>query len=91
MNVSEPVQWERASHILFVHEKDSSLRFFIDFEMLSTVTAKHADPILRMDNCLYSFGIVRIFQELDTGLQYRQIEIDDHDNENTTFISPHGL
>lgn len=89
--VLDHVQSEWASLIVFAPKKDGLLRLSIDYRKLNVVMVKDAYPIPRVDECLDPLGEVGIFSMFDARFGNWEIEIDDGDNDKTTFASHYGL
>ena len=53
-----------------VPKPDGSLRFFIDYRRLNSMTVRDAYPIARMDECIDSLGDTVIFSTLDCNSCY---------------------
>ena len=54
--IIEPSLSPWSSPIVLVKKKDGSTRFCIDFRQLNSITKKDAQPILRIDDTLYSLS-----------------------------------
>lgn len=91
MNVMELVQSERESQIVFAPKKDRFLHIYVDYRKLNAVTVEDAYPILENDEFLDAFGKESIFSTLNVNSGYYQFEIDDRDQDKTTFTLHQGL
>ena len=90
MDVIEPASWEWASPVVMVPKPDGSVRFCIDFRKLNLMTIKDAYPIPRMDECIVSLGVVRVFSTLDCNAGYWQKPVAEEDKQLTAFTCHSG-
>ena len=89
--VIEPTSAEWASPVVFVHKKDGTMRFCVDYRKLNAVTVRDSYPLPRMDECIDSFGDATVFTTLDCNSGYWQVEIAEEDRDKTKFASHSGL
>lgn len=64
-DVIEPSIYNWAAEIVFVPEKDVSLRFCIGYRRLKAVTIRESYPIPRLDEYIHSLGDGQVFSNLD--------------------------
>lgn len=60
MNVSEPAQLDRDSHIVFAQKKDWPLQICVNYRELKAVSGKRAYPITQMREWIDLIGEARI-------------------------------
>ena len=65
-----------ASPIVLIPKRDGSLRFYVDYRKLNTITKKDVYLLLRIDDILEMLGKSRYFTILDLASGYWQIEMD---------------
>jgi hypothetical protein len=73
------------SLVIFVKNKDETLRLCIDFKQLNKVTIKKKYPLLRIDDLFDHLKGVRIFSKIDLRSGYHQVRIKEEDINKTTF------
>jgi hypothetical protein len=71
--------------VLFVKNKDVTLRLFIDVMQLNKVTIKNKYPFPRIDDFFDQLKGVRIFSKIDLRSDYHQVRIKEEDINKTTF------
>ena len=89
-NVIRPSNSPWASPVVMVRNKDSSLRFCVDFRQLNAATVKDAHPLPRIDDLLDTLHGARWFSTLDLKSGYWQVPITESDKEKTTFGTSGG-
>jgi hypothetical protein len=57
--------------VLFVKNKDGTLRLYIDFRPLNKVTVKNKYPLPRIDDLFDQLKDAKIFSKMDLILEYR--------------------
>jgi hypothetical protein len=80
--------WE--AQILFVKNKDGTLRMCIDFRQLNKVTIKNKYPSPRIECLFYQLKGARIFSKIDLRLDYHQVRIKEKDIIKTSFTTRYG-
>lgn len=86
-----PSQSPYGSPVLFVQEKDGSLRMCIDYRALNAITAKDKYPLPRIDDLLDRLKGAKLFTSLDLQSGYHQIRIADEDVQKTAIRTHKGL
>jgi hypothetical protein len=76
--------------ILFVKNKDGTLRLCIDYRQLNKMTIKNKYPLPRINDLFDQVGGAKIFSKLDLQSGYHQIRIKDEDINKTTFRTRYG-
>ena len=71
--------------ILFVKNKDDTLRVCIDYRQLNKVSIKKKYPLPRINDLFDQVGGAKIFPKLDLWSGYHQVRIKDHDINKTSF------
>lgn len=59
--------------------------------MLDAVSEKDWYPLLRMDECICSFGDATVFSTVDANTSYRQVDVEEVEIKQTTIISQFRL
>lgn len=80
-----------ASSIVFVHRKDESLRFYIDYRHLNALPVRDSYLIQRMDEYRNCFRKKSNFSTLDASSGYWRIVMDEKGVRKTAFVTHHGL
>jgi hypothetical protein len=76
--------------VLFVKNKDGTLRLCIDFKQLNKVTIKNKYPLPRIDDLFDQLKDARIFSKIDLSSGYHQVRIKDEEINKTTFRTRYG-
>ena len=71
--------------VLFVKNKDGTLRLCIDYRQLNKVTIKNKYPLPRINDMFDQVGGANIFSKLDLQSGYHQVRIKDPDINKSTF------
>jgi hypothetical protein len=71
--------------VLFVKNKDGTLRLYINFRHLNKVTIKNKYPFTRIDDLFDQLKGERIFSKMDLRLGYHQVRIKKEDINKITF------
>lgn len=71
------------SNIVFIHKKDGTLRYCIDYKGLNAVTTKAHYPLPRIDTCHDSLGGNTYFSSLDMRSRYWQVPVSKQDIDKT--------
>jgi hypothetical protein len=71
--------------MLFVKNKDGTLRLCIDFRQLNKVTIKNKYHFPRIDDLFDQLKGARIFSKIDLRSGYHQVRIKEEDINKTTF------
>jgi hypothetical protein len=61
--------------MIFVKNKDGTLRLCIDFKQLNKVTVKNKYPFPRIDDLFYQLKDAKIFSKIDLNSGYHQVRI----------------
>jgi hypothetical protein len=87
--------------VLFVKEKDGTLRLCIDYRQLNKMTIKNIYPLPRINDLFHQVRGTMIFSKLELSSGYHQVRIKDEDINKTTFriiyrnykfaVTPFGL
>lgn len=77
------------SAIVVVPKKNGKLRICIDFHRLNGATKKNPNPLLFIDEVLYTLGY-EAYSFLDCFFGHHQVRIDPDDQPKTTFITECG-
>ena len=88
--VIEPTSTEWASPVVFVPNKDGSLRFCVDCRRLNAKTAADSYPLPRMDDCIDSIGDAAIFTTVGRNSGYWHIPVAPEDRDKTKFTTHMG-
>ena len=70
---------------MFMEKKDGSLRMYIDYRMLNSVTVKNKYPLPRIDDLFDQLQSARVFSKIDLRLGYYQLRIREQDVHKTAF------
>jgi hypothetical protein len=76
--------------VLFVKNKDDTLRVCIDYRQLNKVTIKNKYPLPRIDDLFDQLGGASIFSKIDLKSGYHQVRIKGEDIHKTTFQTRYG-
>jgi hypothetical protein len=76
--------------ILFVKNKDGTLRLCIDFRQLTKYTIKNKYPLPRIDYLFDQLIGEKIFSKIDLRTGYHQVRIMEEDIHKTTFRTKYG-
>ncbi|KAL0554942.1 hypothetical protein IC582_008872 [Cucumis melo] len=76
--------------VLFVKEKDGSMRLCIDYRELNKVTVKNRYPLPRIDDLFDQLQGATVFSKIDLRSGYHQLRIKDEDVPKTAFRSRYG-
>jgi hypothetical protein len=76
--------------VLFVKNKDGTLRLCIDFRQLNKVTIKNKYPLSRIDDLFDQLKDAKIFSKIDLRSGYHQVRIKDEDISKTAFRTRYG-
>jgi hypothetical protein len=76
--------------VLFVKEKDGSLRLCIDYRELNRVTVKNKYPLPRIDDLLDQLAGAAVFSKIDLRIGYHQLRIKKEDVPKTAFRTRYG-
>jgi hypothetical protein len=60
---------------LFVKKKDQSLRLYVDYQPLNTITIKNKYPLPCIDILFYQLASAKVFSKVDLHLGYHQTRI----------------
>jgi hypothetical protein len=71
--------------VLFVKNKDETLRLCIDYRQLKKMTVKNKYPLPRINDLFNQVGGTKIFSKLDLRSGYHQVRIKYDDISKTTF------
>jgi hypothetical protein len=74
-----------ASLVLFVKKANGSLRFYVDYWKLNSLTYNDLYPILRIDKLLGRVLKAKVFTKLDIRQAFNRIRMDPDLEEYTTF------
>jgi hypothetical protein len=76
--------------VLFVKNKDDTLRLCIDYRQLNKTTIKNKYPLPRINDLFDQVGGAKIFSKLDLRSGYHQVRIKDEDINKTSFRKRYG-
>lgn len=87
----KPAVTKWASHVVYVPNKDSRLRFCVDYCRLNAVTERDSYHFPRTDECIKSLGEAQIFSTFDASSRYLQVKMIETDIEKMAFVTHLGL
>jgi hypothetical protein len=76
--------------ILFVHEKDGTLRMCVDYRALNKVMVKNWYPLSRIDDLFDRLSGAKVFSKIDLRSGYYEIRIAEGDEEKTICRTRYG-
>jgi len=76
--------------VLFVKNKDGTLRLCIDYRELNKITIKNKYPLSRIDDLFYQIQGAGVFSKIDLRLGYHQLRIKPEDIPKTAFRTGYG-
>ena len=76
--------------MLFVKKKDGSLRMYIDYKLLNSVTIKNKYPLSRIDDLFDQLRGASVFSKIDLRSGYHQLRIREQDVAKMAFRSRYG-
>ena len=76
--------------MLFLKKKDGTLRMFIDYRQLNTVTIKNKYPLSRIDELFERLQGSSFFSKIDLRSRYHQLRVRDGDIPKTVFCTRYG-
>ncbi|KAJ1080474.1 hypothetical protein NDU88_000673, partial [Pleurodeles waltl] len=91
LGIIEPSQIPWCSPVVSVPKPDGSIRFYIDFRQVNSVSQFDTYPLPRVDELLEKLGKARYMSTLDLTKGYWQIPLAQNDKEKTAFSTPSGL
>ena len=71
--------------VLFVKNKEGTLRLCIDYRQLNKMTIKNKYPLPRINDLFDQAGGAKIFSKLDLRSDYHQVRIKDEEINKTNF------
>lgn len=77
--------------MVLVKKKDEKWRFYIYYKWLDDVMVQDACPLLRIDEILDALAGNRYFSTLELFIGYRQVPLDEDDQEKSAFVTGSGL
>ena len=80
----------QGASILFVKNKDGTLRVCIEFRQLNKSTVKNKYPLPRIDDLFDQLRGENIFSKIDLRSGYHQVRINERDIHKTTFRTMYG-
>lgn len=86
----EEAQSAWTANVVLVKKKDNTPRFCIDYRAVNQHTVAYSYPLPRIDTCLDSLSGAKYYSTLDLKSSYYQIAMDEHDADNTPFITRRG-
>ena len=79
------------SPIVLVPRKESSLRLWVDYRRLNSVTCKDVYPLPRVEDILDALGGTQYFSSIELASGYWQVELDDNARTKIVFVTYKGL
>lgn len=76
--------------VLFVKNKDGSLRLCIDYRQINNVTIKNKYPLTRIDDLFDQLSGAKVFSKIDLRSGYQQLKITGSDVSKTAFWTRYG-
>jgi hypothetical protein len=76
--------------VLFVKNKNGTLRICIEFRKCNKVTVKNKYPFPRIDDLFDQLNDAKIFSKIDLWLGYHQVRIKEEDIGNISFKTRYG-
>jgi hypothetical protein len=76
--------------VLFVKNKDGTLRLCIDYRQLNKVIVKNKYPLPRIDDLFDQLKGARVFSKIDLRSGYHQLRIKEQDIQKTAFRTRFG-
>ena len=76
--------------ILFMKNKDGSLRLCIDYRQLNRVTIRNQYPLPRIDELFNQLQGSRVYSKIDLRLGYHQLRVQESDVPKTAFKTRYG-
>jgi len=87
----EPASSPWTSNVVLVKKKDGSLRCFIDYHQVNSLTRKDTYPSPRIDACLDAMSGAQWFSTFDLRSSYHQVKVDSKNLDKTAFICARGM
>ena len=81
---------DRGTTVLFVKNKDGTLRMCVDYRQLNKVTIKNNYPLPRIDDSLDQLQGSSFFSKIDLRSGYHQLRVRDGDIPKTGFHTRYG-
>ena len=79
------------SRVVLISKPYGSVKFCVDYRVLSSMATKDRCPIPRIDEILDFLSKAKIFSTLDTTSGYYQISMNSYDIEKTAFAYKNGF
>jgi hypothetical protein len=76
--------------VLFVENKDKSLRMCVDYRSLNEVTIKNEYPLPKIDDLFDQLKGAKYFSKVDLSSGYHQLKIRESDIPKTAFVTRYG-
>ncbi len=90
MGFVRPSKSPSASPVLFVSNKDGSLRFCVDYRAPNRFTVKNSYPLPRIDTLMDRIGSAQYFSTIDLRSGYDKMRIAEKDISKTAFSTRYG-
>jgi len=88
--IVEPAASPWASNIVLVRKKDGSLRLYVDYRRINTITYKDSYSLPLIDNCLNALTDSSWFSTLDLRSRYYNIQIAECDRDKSACVTRSG-
>ena len=76
--------------MVFVNNKDGTLRLCVDYRQLNKMTVKNKYLLPRIDDLFDHLKGASVFSKIDLRSRYHQLRIKDADVHKTVFRTQHG-
>ena len=89
-DVIQPAKSPWASNLVLTKKKDRSMRCYVDYRQLNSLTRKDAYPLPRTDMWLDAMSGARWFSTFDLRSSYRKVAMKEENSDKTAFVCCEG-